>query len=118
MTKRDSKDTLINAAMDIILHAGDARLFIEEALREAETFRFSEVDDRIHRAEECLKEAHLSQTKIIQDEANGHDYEYCMLFNHAQDTLMIIMSELRLAKTLINMSRSIDERLKTQHENQ
>ena len=33
-------------------------------------------------------------------------YEYCMLFNHAQDTLMTINSEIELCSSLIDTFRS------------
>ena len=44
---------------------------------------------------------HRAQTEIIQNEARGIRYEYSMLFNHAQDTLMTINSEIELTADLI-----------------
>jgi len=53
-----------------------------------------------------ITQAHAAQTEIIQAEARGVQYEYCMLFNHAQDTLMTINSEIELCSSLIDTFRS------------
>ena len=47
------------------------------------------------------RRTHRAQTEIIQNEARGIRYEYSMLFNHAQDTLMTINSEIELTADLI-----------------
>ena len=52
-------------------------------------------------AKKEIAEAHRAQTEIIQNEARGIRYEYSMLFNHAQDTLMTINSEIELTADLI-----------------
>ena len=65
---------MTTVAMQMILHAGDARTYIEEA--------------------------------------NGMKHELYVLFIHAQDTLMTIKSEYELARQLIEIFESIDERLK------
>lgn len=48
-----------------------------------------------------ITKAHQEQTEIIQKEAAGVHYESCLLFTHAQDTLMTIMSEVNLAEKMI-----------------
>ena len=51
---------------------------------------------------------------IRHNETRGKTYEPCLLFAHAQDTLMTIMSELNLAKELIAffeiMNKKIEEK--------
>jgi len=65
-------------------------------------------------AQECIRLAHVSQTEVIQNETRGKSYEPCLLFAHAQDTLMTIMSEYNLAKQLIEffeiMNRKIENK--------
>ena len=48
---------------------------------------------------------------MIQNETRGKTYEPCLLFAHAQDTLMTIMSELKLAKELIDFFEIMNNKL-------
>ena len=108
------ENELVNVAMQIILHAGDARLRVEDALAQVKQFHFDEAKQKIEEAEECIHQAHVAQTEVIQNETRGKTYEPCLLFAHAQDTLMTIMSELNLAKELIAffeiMNKKIEEK--------
>lgn len=103
------ENELINVAMQIILHAGNARVKITEALEKAKLFDFSSCESLIQEAEEEIHLAHKSQTEIIQGEASGKHYEYSLLFAHAQDTLMTINSEIRLSKQMIDILKLIKE---------
>lgn len=108
------ENELVSVAMQIILHAGDARIKVEEALKQAKQFDFTGAANRMKEAEECIHQAHVSQTEVIQNETRGKTYEPCLLFSHAQDTLMTIMSEFNLAKQLIEffeiMNNKIEQR--------
>ena len=53
--------------------------------------------------------AHNCQTEIIQNEASGISYGFSLLFAHAQDTLMTINSEVRMAEEMIDILRLLDE---------
>ncbi|CAJ0570999.1 unnamed protein product, partial [Mesorhabditis spiculigera] len=46
-----------------------------------------------------IVEAHRSQTKLIQAEARGETHQPTILFNHAQDNLMIVASEMAITKS-------------------
>lgn len=94
------ENELVEVAMQIILHAGDARIKVDEALSEIKKFNFTKAKEELIDAEECIRQAHLAQTQIIQNETSGKTYESSLLFNHAQDTLMTIMSEERIAKQM------------------
>lgn len=61
-------------------------------------------------AKKFIVQAHKSQTEVIQSEANGKKYEYSMLFAHAQDTLMTIMSEIQLAEQMIDILKIISHK--------
>ena len=72
----DEQKELVQVAMQIILHAGDARNHATEALKAAKQFDFEK-------------------------------YEYSMLFAHAQDTLMTIMSEINMSTEMIDILKII-----------
>lgn len=103
------ENMLIPVAMNIILHAGDARTLITEALSLAKKGDFKQAKSYMNRAEEEIVLAHKSQTETIQDEARGVKHDISLLFIHAQDTLMTINSEFRLAQHLIDILQLIFE---------
>lgn len=105
----DEQNELISVAMQIILHAGDARNFARESLSLAKNFEFEKADHKLKEAEESLVLAHKSQTEIIQNEASGHSYQFSLLFAHAQDTLMTIQSELKMSKEMIDILKIISK---------
>lgn len=98
----NEENELVMAAMDILVHAGDARELAKKALEAVQAQDFEEAKHRLSEAKKEITTAHQAQTEIIQNEARGKKYEYCMLFNHAQDTLMTINSEIILTQTLID----------------
>lgn len=93
---------LVTVAMDMIIHAGEARELAKKALEAVQIQNFEEARSNIEEAKKKITVAHVAQTEIIQNEARGKKYDYCMLFNHAQDTLMTINSEITLTQTLID----------------
>lgn len=101
---------LLSAAMEMIMNAGDARLYVKHALDAVEVFDFPEAKAQMALAKENWVKAHHAQTDIIQNEAAGNAYEYSILFTHAQDTLMTINSEMILAEQLIHMFQALDGR--------
>lgn len=98
---------LIPVSMNIILNAGDARTDAFSAIEDARNGRFEEASKKIIEAEDAIKQAHIAQTEIMQNEISGAKYELCILFIHAQDTLMTIKSELSMAKEMIELYRFI-----------
>lgn len=98
---------LVSVAMQIILHAGDSRVKIAEALSYAKKFEFEKANEIMEEAEAAITLAHKSQTDVIQGEAGGKEYEFSLLFAHAQDTLMTINSEIRMAKEMIDILKII-----------
>lgn len=100
---------LIQVSMNIILRAGEARNNLAQALDYAEKADFENAEKELLTAEENVTKAHQTQTEIIQNEMSGVDYEPCLLFSHAQDTLMTINSELEMSKRLVKMYQLIME---------
>lgn len=104
-------EEVMDQAMKIILYAGDARTYCEKALNEIADFQFDNAEDYLEECEKCIVEAHIIHTRIVQREAAGEQFEYMMLFTHAQDTLMTIASEIRMTKKLFKMYQKLDVRL-------
>lgn len=101
MAEEEFDNKSVKDTMDIIINAGDARAFVSDALDNVANFDYDKAKENIKKADEKLVVAHRLQTKKLQEEAEGEDIEYSVLFTHAQDTLMTIMSEYNLAKHLI-----------------
>jgi PTS system cellobiose-specific IIA component len=104
-------DTIPQAAMQIILHAGDARAAIRKALIALESAQYDEAEALLAEAKKELAEAHRAQTDIVQGEARGISQDYSVLFTHAQDTLMTVMSESGLAHHLIRLFKGLNDRI-------
>jgi PTS system cellobiose-specific IIA component len=102
-----------NAAMQIILYAGDARTFSEEAVAAAKAGDFVTSDAKMKEANEKIVEAHKHQTDILQAEMRYEGTGKCsqvpLLFIHAQDTIMTIMTEVNLRKEMIELLRTKKE---------
>lgn len=99
----NESNNLIEVAMQIILHAGDARNLADEAFQIAKTGEFAKAHEKLKEANSAILEAHKAQTKVIQDETRGIKHEPSLLFNHAQDTLMTIISEIKITKKLVEV---------------
>jgi len=97
-------------AMQMVIHAGDARNLVMEALDAAGESDYDLVTAKLAEAQEELRQAHIFQTEIVQAEAAGKKYQYSLLFTHAQDTVMTICSELNMAKKMIALYKKTDER--------
>ena len=109
-------EKIVEDAMNIILHAGDARVHCKEALQAVARFDLEAAHAKMAEAHTEITEAHRVQTDAIQGEASGKKTEYTLLFSHAQDTLMTINSEIVLTKQLIGVFEALDARICTLEE--
>ncbi len=98
---------LNQVSMQIILYAGDARTFASDSLKAAQKFDFETANKLIIHAEENITKAHKAQTNVLQSATAGTEVKYSLLFAHAQDTLMTIISEINISKELINVLKII-----------
>lgn len=112
MLNETENEEIISVAMKIILNAGDARNYVMEALKLAREFKFEEADKLMKKAESSIIVAHKAQTAVIQNEAAGKHYDFSLLFAHAQDTIMTINSEMRMANEMIEILKIIENKLK------
>lgn len=96
-------DELNQSSMNIILHAGNARDFYQEALDLAEAGNLDSCEELMKKANAEIVEAHRLQTHLIQDAIEQEHPDITVLFIHAQDTVMTVDSELRMVKRLMNL---------------
>ncbi len=102
----------VEDAMQIIMHAGDARNCCQAALNSMAAGDTKAAEGHLKEADAKIAEAHHIQTDCIQGAIAGEKFEYNVLFAHAQDTLMTIYSEIMIAKQMLNIFSSFNERLK------
>lgn len=106
------EEQLIEVAMGIILHAGNARNDIKDATEAILAGDMAKADELLSSAKENIRQSHLMQTQIIQAEARGTQHNLSLLFIHAQDTLMTIISEYNITMQFIKMYNNLDLRIK------
>lgn len=105
------EESMVQASMQIILYAGDARDANLSAIAAITAGDIAKAQDQLAIAEENITIAHKAQTDRIQAETRGEKGEYSLLFAHAQDTLMTINSEIILTKGLIKVFQAYEQRL-------
>ena len=102
---------MIDAAMGIILEAGDARLAISNCFKAIAEADFSAAEAKLEEARTLLGKAHSKQTDIIQRECEGELRQHPLLFIHAQDTLMTIKSEMNICQHMLQICQNYEKRL-------
>lgn len=110
MNEEETKDEAAKSTMEIIINAGDARVFIAEALDNIGDADYDLARANMEKANDKLLTAHRLQTQKLQGEAEGDAVEYSVLFTHAQDTLMSIMSEYNLTQKIITIFEKRDQK--------
>ena len=71
--------------LKIIIHAGNAKSMLYEALDYAKENDFKKADELIENANEEILKAHKVQTELIQKEAGGDKSDISILLIHSQD---------------------------------
>lgn len=103
-------EQLNSAAMQIILHAGDCRNLLNEAINDLlDDKSEEEAKDKITQAKKEITKAHVIQTDMIQSSINEEELQTTLLFTHAQDTLMTINSEVNLVQSMIRLYRKLEK---------
>lgn len=99
---------LETAIFEIISYGGNARSLAYEALNAAEEKEFEKAASIMEESKIELNKAHNVQTKLIQKEINGENFEKSLLMIHAQDHLMTAISEQSLIERMIRMHKSMN----------
>ncbi|BAB07639.1 PTS lactose/cellobiose transporter subunit IIA [Halalkalibacterium halodurans] len=87
----------------IILHSGNGRSKILQALREYREGKEAEANDLLVEAEKDLNVAHEIHFKLVQQEATGEKTELSLLLMHAEDHLMSTLTMKDLVKELLEI---------------
>jgi PTS system lactose-specific IIA component len=103
--KRMNKEETTMLGFEIVAYSGDARSKLLVALKEAKSGNFDEADRLVAEAQECLNDAHRTQTELLSGEARGESNELGMIMVHAQDHLMTTMLLQDIIGTLIDVYR-------------
>lgn len=111
MNEQILDEKTVEAAMQIIMAAGNARLHCKAALDGVAEADFEKAAAEMKLAHEDILKAHQVQTDAIQAETRGEKKEYTLLFAHAQDTLMTVYSEINIAKQMIKIYNQYEMRL-------
>lgn len=99
----EENDQLNQLSMNILVHAGNARDHLVQALEKLEAADFELAKIEIREARREVVVAHGLQTDTLQLEASGEQIRYSTLFCHAQDTLMTAQSEILIGEHLIKL---------------
>jgi PTS system cellobiose-specific IIA component len=102
-------DNTVMTATKVIIHSGNARAAVQKALTAAASGDLAMAQEQLESAEEEIRQAHRTQTEVIQAEARGEPLDFSILLTHAQDTLMTAMSEVHLAQHMLVLYRKLYE---------
>jgi PTS system cellobiose-specific IIA component len=111
MTDTNTLEQVATTAKAIILPCGEARQLIHQALDAAGSGDAASARELLVEAKAKSTLGHRAQTTIVQSEARGEQQIYSVLFTHAQDILMTVMSELAIAGKIVDVFERLDERI-------
>lgn len=92
-----------NAAMELIVHGGNARSRSMEAIKAAKNGDIKKAKSKIKEAKDELNKVHDMQTSLIHNEAAGNKMEVSLLMVHAQNHLMNAITIKDIAEQMIEM---------------
>lgn len=104
-------DTINEKAMEMIVKAGAGRTAVNRAMNALLEEDFEQYDALIKEAKQSLKEAHEAQTDVLSGTIADPEYSPNILFTHAQDTMMTIMSELNVAQQIAKVYNKLLEKI-------
>lgn len=90
---------------EIVAYSGDARTKLLEAVKLAKKGDFAGANALIADAQECLNDAHNSQTAMLSAEAAGDPVELGFIMVHAQDHLMTTLLLKDIVENLLDIYR-------------
>ncbi len=110
MEKKNKKTVdLEEVSLELIIHGGNARAKAHEALKAARNNEFDKAKKLMTEAEQEIKTAHETQTKLLQSEGEGAKMKADLLFVHAHGHLQTAMSEKELIEEMINLYKRLDK---------
>ena len=85
---------------------------IDKSIFISEQSNVVDADKLLKEAKQEILQAHNAQTKVIQAQVSGEQFEYSLLFVHAQDTVMTITTELRMVQKMEPIFKALYQRSK------
>lgn len=101
--------SLEEVSMELIIHGGNARAKVYEALKHAREGDFDKAKQLMNEAEEEIKTAHEAQTALLQSDGEGALMKADLLFVHAHGHLMNAMTEKNLVEEMINLYKKLNK---------
>ncbi|MCL5036174.1 MAG: PTS lactose/cellobiose transporter subunit IIA [Chloroflexi bacterium] len=95
------------AALQLILHGGDARALSYDALKAAKSGDFREAEIKLKKAGEALAGAHAAQKSLLEKEARGEALTPTFLLVHAHGHVMTASAELSLIEQMIDLYKRL-----------
>ncbi|UQS81459.1 PTS lactose/cellobiose transporter subunit IIA [Bombilactobacillus folatiphilus] len=104
-------DNTEQIAFDIISNTGEARSILMNLIAEAEKENFSQVDEQLKLANDCLKAAQKTHLKLLSDDAqqNGEASSMNALLVHAEDQMMAAELIRDLTIHLVHLNQKVAE---------
>ncbi len=102
-------DNLNMRSMEMIVAAGEARTALNRALDCIDDVE--KYDELMEEARKAITRSHTAQTKVLQDTATDPSFYPNILFTHAQDTLMTVMSEINIGRQIGKVYRKVLEKI-------
>jgi len=104
-----NKEETMLLGFEIVAYAGDARSKLLLALKAMKKGEFTKAEALMQEADECLGDAHNSQTRMLQDEAAGDGADIGFIMVHAQDHLMTALLLKDLMQSFMELYRRTDK---------
>ena len=97
-------------SMEIILHAGNAKALILEAIEQPEKGNFEQANKMVEDANQEVLAAHEQHQSLLVQLANGEMVEVDLMMVHAEDHLNSANEEILLARHLIKVYKKLEEK--------
>lgn len=89
--------------MNIICNAGEARSLCFEAMALSRQGDCEQAQGKLDQAKQCLNEAHLTQTQLIEADQGEGKVPMTLIMVHAQDHLMTTILAHELASEIVHL---------------
>ena len=104
-------EELNGQAMEMIVHSGNGRNMLNQALDALYDGDEETYEAKMTEAKKEMQTAHAAQTKALQETITDPEAKPDILFTHAQDTLMTVMSEVHLGEKMIDVFEKFAEKI-------
>lgn len=101
------EDKKYEACFQIIMAAGDARSKAIQAIKLANENKSQEAEAMIKEAKIDLKNAHVAQTQMLRQEAEGKEVDVNIILVHSQDHFSMAMTAIDMAEEVIILTKRL-----------